>query len=96
MNNEEECSPTEADKAPLMIDGNLTPLTVPTGGEDSPSKNHSGSMVNTLIAKITGGNEFYLQALKFTFCFAGLQVSYLTCKYCMVLRQCSACLDDHE
>mmetsp|Transcript_13828 Transcript_13828/g.29196 ORF Transcript_13828/g.29196 Transcript_13828/m.29196 type:complete len:442 (-) Transcript_13828:287-1612(-) len=81
MKNEEETvsspthlhhSPTKSDRAPLMVDSDRS---VPSGNSDDSISKNGGARAGE------GGNEFYVQALKFTFCFVGLQVSYLTWGY---------------
>ncbi|KAL7521440.1 hypothetical protein ACHAWX_007434 [Stephanocyclus meneghinianus] len=66
-----ETSNPEQEMKPLMMETNgVDKLGLPKGDEDSQSSSSS-----------TPINEFYYQALRFLFCFIGLQLSYLTWGY---------------
>lgn len=64
---------------PLMIENKDSDLSIP-GGDESPIKRNVAPALNTPTAD--GPNsDFFNQALRFLFCFTGLQVSYLTWGY---------------
>lgn len=63
--NSEETKP-EQEMKPLMVERGSASIGLPNGDEDTSSSQP---------------NEFYYQALRFGFCFIGLQVSYLTWGY---------------
>ena len=52
---------------PLVQDNEKSNVAIPMGQESSPSKPTQSSF-----------NDFHIQAIKFLFCFCGLQASYLT------------------
>lgn len=57
-----------------MVDDNESTRNIPLGGD-------GGGSGNVATAFSSGGNDFSTQAMKLAFCFAGLQVSYLTWGY---------------
>jgi adenosine 3'-phospho 5'-phosphosulfate transporter B2 len=66
-----DTSKPEQEMKPLMMESNgVDQLGLPKGDEDSSSSSSSSHV-----------NEFYYQALRFLFCFTGLQLSYLTWGY---------------
>ena len=66
-----DTSKPEQEMKPLMMESNGgDKLGLPKGDEDSSSSSSSAPV-----------NEFYYQALRFLFCFTGLQLSYLTWGY---------------
>jgi len=65
---------------PLMIEAKNSDLSVPSG-DGSPSKLNVSSVLNTPASGLSSNPDFFAQALRFLFCFCGLQMSYLTWGY---------------
>ena len=69
---------------PLMLDTKDSNVSIPSG-DDSPEKKFTNESLalNTPAGNGATGasSDFYKQALRFLFCFTGLQVSYLTWGY---------------
>lgn len=69
---------------PLMIEKELPPRDVPLGGSMHDDAAGSNGANGGFVARAFTGSahsEFYQQATKLFFCFAGLQASYLTWGY---------------
>lgn len=64
-------SSSNSDMKPLMLDSTNGHLGIPKGSDDSSNNSSSSDATN----------DFYLQVLRFLFCFTGLQISYLTWGY---------------
>ena len=67
---------------PLLLDKKIRDAEreIPMGDSGSPGKRHS--FLDRSIAKAFPSNpDFFIQAVKFTLCFVGLQASYLTWGY---------------
>lgn len=64
---------------PLMIQTKDSNRSIPSGdGRDSPTKVNESPALNT---PVSSNPDFFAQALRFLFCFVGLQISYLTWGY---------------
>jgi len=69
----------ERQMRPLMVGTEESGVSIPAGN-DSPTKRNESPALNTPTG--VGANpDFFSQALRFLFCFTGLQVSYLTWGY---------------
>eukprot|EP00584_Thalassiosira_punctigera_P017431 CAMPEP_0172549162 /NCGR_PEP_ID=MMETSP1067-20121228/18312_1 /TAXON_ID=265564 ORGANISM="Thalassiosira punctigera, Strain Tpunct2005C2" /NCGR_SAMPLE_ID=MMETSP1067 /ASSEMBLY_ACC=CAM_ASM_000444 /LENGTH=371 /DNA_ID=CAMNT_0013336505 /DNA_START=162 /DNA_END=1276 /DNA_ORIENTATION=+ len=68
---------------PLMLDAKDSDRSIPIGDDcESPKINESPALnTPTSGAVISANPEFFAQALRFLFCFCGLQLSYLTWGY---------------
>ena len=84
-------TPTKAkDMTPLMLESKDSDRSIPNGDGDFQNDSASPRKLNespALAPGVGGGSspagspDFYAQAMRFLFCFTGLQVSYLTWGY---------------
>lgn len=66
--------------SPLMVESN-NDISVPSGEERNDYNRNESTGLNAPAAGADANADFFAQAARFAFCFAGLQVSYLTWGY---------------
>merc|ERR1719401_966472 len=74
--------PAERDEGielkPLVQDNSSVALNMPQDSSDNGEQLLNKTVVNSANNVFNENPEFFMQALKFLFCFCGLQASYLT------------------